>query len=310
GRNGIGLKNHPDREKVVYYSTNPPSGCKTLKINLKKIRPSHFSGVVEWSDPQQQCLSSYYREYGERWIESMIMQKPLTVQYAEGTLAVVRRRLLSILDLEWSNNQLFSKGVFDLKAGETTISEMIDELEQAKTVIIDTSAFSGSAEILVGSLAASDAFLRYRNYKSKGLLKDKPVISVVLEEAPRVLGKEVLEKGSNIFSAIAREGRKFKIGLYAITQLPSLIPRQILANMNTKIILGIEMQPERQAIIDSASQDLSTDSRNIASLDKGEAIITSNFSRFAVPIKIPLFKDIAVKTEDEKTVQDYIGIKL
>jgi len=310
GRNGAGLKDHKNKDKVVYYSTNPPAGCKSLKINLNRIRPSHFSGVVDWSDPQQQCLNSFYREYGERWIEAIILQKPLGVQYVEGTLAVVRRRLLSILDLEWANNQLFSRGVFDLKAGETTIKEIIDELEQSKTVIIDTLVFSGATEILIGSLIASDIFVRYREYKRKGALRNKPVVSIVLEEAPRVLGKEILEKGSNIFSTIAREGRKFKIGLYAITQLPSLIPREILANMNTKIILGIEMQPERQAIIESASQDLSTDSRNIASLDKGEAIVTSNFSRFAIPVKIPLFRDIATKQEKEEVRHEFIGIKL
>ncbi len=50
------------------------------------------------------------------------------------------------------------------------------------------------------------------------------------------------------------------------------------------------MAPERQAIIDSAAQDLSDDNRNIASLDVGEAIVTSNFSKFALPIKIPLFE--------------------
>jgi DNA helicase HerA-like ATPase len=125
-----------------------------------------------------------------------------------------------------------------------------------------------------------------------------------------VLGKEVLESGSNIFSTIAREGRKFKVGLTAITQLPSLIPREILANMNTKIILGTEMKPERQAIIESASQDLSQDDRNIASLDKGEAIIISNFVKFAMPVKIPLFDGRAAtagKTEQKKAFE---GVKL
>jgi len=68
--------------------------------------------------------------------------------------------------------------------------------------------------------------------------------------------------------------------------------------MNTKIILGIEMAPERQAIIESASQDLSSDARAIASLDKGEAIITSNFARFATPIKVPLFDDLVKKTKE------------
>jgi DNA helicase HerA-like ATPase len=147
-------------------------------------------------------------------------------------------------------------------------------------------------------------------------LEGKPVISIVLEEAPRVLGKDVLEKGSNIFSTIAREGRKFKVGLIAITQLPSLIPRDILANMNTKIILGTEMVQERQAIIDSASQDLSTDSRNIASLDKGECIVSSNFAKFAIPIMVPFFDDFAkkdlqanqLKSKENKTTKEIIGL--
>ena len=114
-------------------------------------------------------------------------------------------------------------------------------LERSKTVIIDTSSFSGQVELLIGSLIVSELFNKYRYYKTQGMLHEKPVVSIVLEEAPRVLGKEILEKGSNIFSTIAREGRKFKVGLIAITQLPSLIPREILANMNTKIILGTEM---------------------------------------------------------------------
>ena len=147
---------------------------------------------------------------------------------------------------------------------------------------------------------------KYKYYKMGGSLNEKPVISVVLEEAPRVLGKDALERGNNIFSTIAREGRKFKVGLIAITQLPSLIPKDVLANLNTKVILGIEMKLERQAIIEGAAQDLSEDSRTIASLDKGEAIITSTFSSFAVPIKIPDFNETI---KQEKTKRGVTGLK-
>ncbi|MBU4138639.1 MAG: ATP-binding protein, partial [Euryarchaeota archaeon] len=102
-----------------------------------------------------------------------------------------------------------------------------------------------------------------------------------------------------------------KVGLTAITQLPSLIPREILANMNTKIILGIEMKPERTAIIESASQDLSDDDRTIASLDIGEALISSNFSKFAIPVKIPNFEDIVKNSETKEQVKkDFSGVKL
>ena len=114
-------------------------------------------------------------------------------------------------------------------------------------------------------------------------------------------------KSGNIFETIAREGRKFKIGLIAITQLPSVIPREILANMNTKIILGTEMSSDRKSILDSASQDLSKDDRNIASLDIGEAIVSSTFTRFAVPISIPRFEDLLPKKDEKKVKRKYVG---
>ncbi|MBW2972263.1 ATP-binding protein [Candidatus Woesearchaeota archaeon] len=290
GRNGDGLKSHTSRDKVEYYTPrDPPPGAKTLKINIKQVKPEHFSGAASFSDAQSQAMGAYYREYGNRWVESVVLEKPLKVDFHEATVGVLKRRLMQLLDLDFDGSQLFCRGVFDLNSGETTVKDIASAAEQAKTIIVDTSGFSGAVEIMIGSMITTEIFRRYRKYKAKGALDSKPVVSVVIEEAPRVLGKEVLESGPNIFSTIAREGRKFKVGLTAITQLPSLIPREVLANMNTKIILGIEMKPERQAIIESASQDLSTDDRNIASLDKGEAIVTSNFVRFATPIKVPLF---------------------
>ncbi|MBW2982388.1 ATP-binding protein [Candidatus Woesearchaeota archaeon] len=309
GRNELGLKDNAKKDNIVYYTTkNPPPGCKTLKINLKTIKPQHFNGVVDFSDPQKQALNMYYKEFGSKWIESIILERKLeNAVFRDDTLAVIKRRLLYLLDLEFSQNKLSCKGAFDLQAGETTINDICNELEQSKTVIIDTSNFAGAVELLIGSLISTEILNRYKYYRINGELQKKPVISIVLEEAPRVLGKEILEKGSNIFATIAREGRKFRVGLTAITQLPSLIPRQILANMNTKIILGIEMKPERQAIIESASQDLSEDDRNIASLDKGEAIISSNFTKFATPIKIPLFEDL-VKKKKEQYKKDFPGI--
>ncbi|MBI5073108.1 ATP-binding protein [Candidatus Woesearchaeota archaeon] len=292
----IGMKDHPMKNKIEYYTPkNPPIGTKTLKVNLMLIKPQHFAGVVQWSDPQEQALHAYYREFGSSWIEKIMMNVPLQKMgtFNEATIAVARRRLLSILDLEWSGHQLLCHGIFDLNAGSATVHDICNELEEAKTVIIDTSNFKGATELLIGSMISTEILQRYQNEKRQNTLRSKPIISIIIEEAPRVLGKEVLERGGNIFSTIAREGRKFQVGLCAITQLPSLIPREILANMNTKIILGTEMAAERQAIIESAAQDLSQAQRAIASLDKGEAIVTSNFARFALPIKAPLFEEYA-----------------
>ncbi len=305
GRDKIGLKDHPSKNVVYYTPKDVPPGCFTLQFSIKQIMPHHFEGSAGFTMAQNDLVREYYKKYKETWIEAAVLEKQIGNQYHEATIAVVRRKLMQMLDLDVNNdknnNELVCEGIFSNVVGETTINDILKCLENGKTVIADTSSFQGDVEILIGSLLASQIFDKYKEYKRKNQLKNKPVVSIVLEEAPRVLGKEVLENGPNIFSTIAREGRKFKIGLIAITQLPSLIPRTILANMNTKIILGIEMAPERQSIIESAAQDLSTDNRNIASLDKGEAIITSNFARFATPIKIPLFEEFVKKDLENKS---------
>jgi uncharacterized protein len=313
GRNELGLKDHPKKENVIYYSLNPPAGQRSLKINIKNIKPIHFNGAISFTEAQNEALQAFYRKYKSDWVESVMLEKEVE-GFQSITIGILKRKLASILNLKVKNDTIISQGVFDVVAGATTINDICKELESGKIVITDTSSFSGQIEILIGSIITTEIFSRYKRYKIKGQLKNLPIISIVLEEAPRVLGKEIMQTGSNIFSTIAREGRKFKVGLIAITQLPSLIQRQILANMNTKIILGIEMAPERQAIIDSASQDLTTDSRNIASLDKGEAIITSNFTKFAIPIKIPFFPDVVKDTQNkinkEKYINKYSGVKL
>ncbi len=314
GRTGIGLKEHPAADVIYYTPKDVPSGCKSLKLWLGLLLPKHFDGVVRWSDPQRDALYSYHKKYNKDWIQAIISDKDPGHSFNEATIGVVKRKIMSILNLQATDSKIESRGVWDTDSGKSTINEIINELHFAKTVIIDTSSFSGPAEILIGSIITSELLNRHKYAKQAGRLGEIPSITIVLEEAPRVLGKEVLETGPNIFSTIAREGRKFKIGLYAITQLPSLIPRQILANMNTKIILGIEMAPERQAIIESASHDITEDSKAIASLDKGEAIITSNFTPFAMPIKIPLFKRVVAETQNKhnrrKYSKNYSGINM
>src|SRR3989338_9766751 len=156
GRNRFGLKDHDQKQNVVYYTpNNPPTGAKTLKIHIRSIKPTHFNGVLSFSDPQVQLLYAYYRKYHDGWIEAILLEKPLDVIFHEGTFAVVRRVILSLLNLDLSNSQVHCNGIFDINAGENTVNDICNELESAKKVIIDTSSFSGAIEILVGSLVAT-----------------------------------------------------------------------------------------------------------------------------------------------------------
>lgn len=294
GRHGTGLNAHPQaKDHVIYYSPDPIRGTNTLVINLGSILPSDLTDLIAFTDPQKDALTLYYNAFRNQWIEYIVNGteiegsgvKPITLQ-------VIQRKFNSVLGVYILNGVLTCRNrIFSTSAGTTTISDIVRSLESGKIVIIDTSRLTDQAELLVGSIIAGNVFWRYQHYKSEGTIRDKPIISVVIEEAPRVLSTESLASGDNIYSTIAREGRKFKVGLIAITQLTSLIPKEILANLNTKIILGNEMAAERRAVIDSACQDLSSDERAIASLDIGEAIISSTFTKFAVPVMIPKFED-------------------
>lgn len=299
GRHEKGLKDHPNaNDNLLYYSSTPPPGANTLVVNLKLIQPWHFQGIVQFTDAQQDAIRLYHnqaRESGESWIENIVRGKEIE-KVAPRTLAVLQRKFNTVLGvyLDDAGNLQCRNKVFSNTAGSTTTQDIANALEQGKIVVIDTSRLLDQAELMIGSIVVAQIFRRYQAYKSTGELDEKPVVSIVIEEAPRVLGADVLESvGENIYSTVAREGRKFKVGLVAITQLTSPIPRPVLSSMNTKIILGNELAVERKAIIDSAAQDLSDDSRTIASLDVGEAIISSNFTKFAVPIRIPLFEDFA-----------------
>jgi len=308
GRSGKGLKDHPKAKgNVLYYSVNPLPGTSTLTVNLRTILPEHLEGIIQLTDAQEQAVRRYHAEFRERWMENVLRETEVK-GVRDITLAVLQRIINTRLSVHLKDGEIACRNrIFSNTSGMSTVKEIVDALEKGKVVVIDTSKIGDEAELLIGSMIANEIFNKYQNYKAEGSLTDKLPVSVVIEEAPRVLGTDTLQLGDNIYSRIAREGRKFKVGLVAITQLTSVIPKDILTNINTKIILGNEMATERHAIIDSAAQDLVDDDRTIASLDRGEAIVSSIFTKFAVPIQIPLFDELVKEQNRSEEHIEYTG---
>lgn len=304
GRGGPGLKDHPEaRTGLVYYSPAPPKGAVSLRFNLSLLRPWHFRGIVPLTDAQYEAMRAFHNRFGDRWISALMTtpeqeaEERLRVQQI--TASTLKRRLDLVLGVHVGPDGFVKSRthVFVTDGGESTVLDICNRLEEGKKVLVDTSRLSDQAELIIGSIIASELLDRYKGYRTAEEGHGKPVVSMVIEEAPRVLRAE--EGESSIFGTIAREGRKFRVGLVAITQLASLIPREILANLNTKIILGNEMRAERDAIIGSASQDLGSQGHLIASLDRGEAIVSSVFTKFAIPIQIPLFESLVPEKKAE-----------
>ncbi len=315
---GLSVKDHnKSDEMVIYYTSSHKEyfpNTYLLRVNVSLLKPWHFLNVFDFSEAQQQAMYLAYYLRKDNWISSLIgvddelynelKQKGVKKE----TYDVLKRKLMfhlnAVLNMdEKENSFVYYESIFSDKDGEGFLNHILNSLEDGKKIIIDTSELTTSEELLVMSLIAEGVFERYKRYKKEGVLDQKAKVGIVLEEAPRVLNNHSLTSDGNIFGMISREGRKFGIGLIAITQLPSMIPDEILANMNTKIILGMEMQKERNVVINSSPHDLSKDSLVIASLNKGEAIISSIFAPFPIPIAVYNFEDVVKDKKDEENIK-------
>ncbi|MCG7841377.1 MAG: hypothetical protein MIO87_05615, partial [Methanomassiliicoccales archaeon] len=114
-----------------------------------------------------------------------------------------------------------------------------------------------------------------------------PPVLIALEEAQRVLSQS---KGT-VFSQLAREGRKFKVGLCAVSQQPKLINEEIISQFNTLFILGLADKRDRDILRNSAKQDISMLDNEIQMLMPGEALVASPFTPFAIPCRVHLYEE-------------------
>lgn len=123
-------------------------------------------------------------------------------------------------------------------------------------------------------------------------VSNKPTIAVVSEEAPLYLSPDRVKSPFNTFARVAREGRKFGVGLIAITQQATLIERQILANFNTIIALRTK-SPEDLRYFSTVG----IPSENLVVLGEREGYLYTTDLRVKdpIPVYIPTYYDEEVR---------------
>ncbi len=106
-----------------------------------------------------------------------------------------------------------------------------------------------------------------------GIGRPRPVL-IALEEAHRYLGADAAAMAADAANRIAREGRKYGVGLLLITQRPSELPDTALAQCGSLIALRLSNSAD-QARIRAALPDTVAGLADILpSLRTGEAIVT------------------------------------
>lgn len=200
-----------------------------------------------------------------------------------GPLRMIQRRIESLVH----SNQRF------LGRLGSSIRSIIEELNEQKLVLIDIPGMSERSELFI--LSAITRMILHERVNAvnaphpDGIVREPPQVLIVIEEAQRVLSAAGMS--TQIFRECAMEGRKFGVGLCAITQQPKNIDSRILAQMNTFIEMGLSDQNDRQIIAGSAKQDLTPMDTEVQTLSKGEAVISTIGIPFPISTKIHLFQE-------------------
>jgi len=277
-------------EGLTCYSTDQKNssdpGVAELFISMRDIETSDLSVLFDWSAAQRDALDAIARIMGSCWLDAIQTPEGLDKMISEGfndsTIGVISRRIKNLLE----KNRY-------IDVMRSSIPSIIANLREGKVVLVDIPRMSERSELFLLSILSRCILEKYKEEPSE---KQKNCL-ITIEEAQRVLGS-----GSNTyrFETIAREGRKFGVGLCAITQQPKLIDKQLLSQLNTFVVMGLTDRKDRIQLEDSARHDLSSLDIEIQTLEKGEAIVSTLGIPFPVPAVIHSYEIYLKKLEKEE----------
>lgn len=295
-----GLIHHPlAQDKLRVYSTRRLQRMySTIRISYTEVNVEDMLSLYEFTQSQLEMLYAARALFGREWMREINERDGDDLYYQFGerfhetTINVVKRRVERVMG-------------YEIISRDPTISitrSVLSSLHSAMVVLVDTSGLHEGEELLVSNVLARAVFEENRRiYREKpSEFRSLPSILITIEEAQRMLATP----SGTIFPRIAREGRKFKVGLCAISQQPKLIHREILSQFNTLFILGLADKRDREALAYSAKQDISALENEIQTLMPGEAIITSPFTPFPLPIKVHMYEEYLSRIRRKRAVDE------
>lgn len=196
-----------------------------------------------------------------------------------------RNKILDVMNKVEDLQEKYSN-LFDINKGN-----ILNDIQMGKANILDLSQTDEFvAEVIVSHILRNS--LQYRKnavHKLENKTLDFPVF-FVLEEAHILAPNKRDTNSKKWIQRIAREGRKFGLGLCLVSQSPKTVDHDALSQMNNMIILRL-VEPEDQRHVQSASESLSEDLvKQLPSLNVGEAIVLGLMTKVPTLVKIDEFK--------------------
>ena len=296
----VGL-NELNMDNIHYYDLHEET---SPKITLTSISASDIISVFpELSSAQIDACILMNDLLGNEWLIELINLEYDKIKYfCDETLQGLVKDI-TVKALLRKIRILASKPYFVEHAGLDLITEVKQKLDRGEICIINTRNLTDLEERAVLTIVTSKILGERKRLLDENpeMLLQKPVTLIVLEEALSVLSEKVLRRGTNIFVDLVREGRKYKIGLLCVVQIPHRLDPDVAGNINTNVILGLAQNRGRRAVADNAMDDMDPLIDEMKMLDVGEAIISFPHKGevpFPLPVKIHHFNDLVEQHRD------------
>lgn len=267
-----------------------------LQIFLDQIHPADVVETGEFTHAQESLMWFAFSRKHTDWV-SFLLEESMDQIYQQlggkvhkSTIAVTKRKLGLLV----SGDGIFRSG----RTGLDLIRAILGAIRKGKVVLVDMVASNELQERLLTLLIGRRVFNYYEYMKKTRTAEWEtlPTCAILLEEAHQYLSREkALLRGvssNNVFSTISKRGRKYRVGLCCITQMPSELPEQILRQQLTKIILPLPTQPD-YLTVERYTPYLAEASEEIRGLERGEALVVSPpaGTNFVLPVRIRRFEE-------------------
>lgn len=294
---------HMEIEKEFITADSPiPFSIKNLWFELDDFErqtyersrdPSSLMKVTERGDPEKLISNKYPPA-------SAGGGSPFLNFQAKGILGFLDNMKSKMKDSRYKF--LFEPGDYTPDLAGKTIKGLSNLLElwlgnMGKITILDFSDIP--SEIMIstsGSLLSIvyDALFWGQNLCVGG--KQQPIL-IVLEEAHNYLKAGLSNIASRTVQKIAKEGRKYGVGLLLVSQRPSELDETVLSQCGTMMALRMNNSQDKAHVQNAMQDELQSMAELLPSLRTGEAIISGEGVK--IPSRVQFYRiENAVKSSD------------
>jgi len=273
----LNMHKHLSVGDILNFGTGFSDVMKSFLLYLDEEGVSDFIENIDSfvSDPQK--LHTTHPDFFTQ------LKKDKEDASARKTIMAIRKRVRHLIDE--------GKGLHS--SASQLVEDIFKFLKQGKTIIVDLSLKDNMDASIISTILVRKLFDNNKEYYTSDKPDDVVKAVIFVEEAQNVLSEEFVKSNANPFVRVAKEGRKFGLGLVAITQRPSAISEEIRTQAENFFAFHMGNSDDIRALVKSNINYDGVISNFIQrETIPGNLYMVSSDQAFALPVRVSEFEKL------------------